>query len=157
MNHITSLVIKYIYTAAISAILLTFLIVPSITLGASLGIALALTLALYFLGDQYILPRFGNLPTVIFDFVLAAVIISLANLFMVQTVTFGAAVVTGIVIAAAEWVFHQYVMTDIEPATAEEIGGFAPMADDGGEENCCQDNDGQNNEQHCEHDDHHHE
>ncbi len=151
MNHIISLVIKYIYTAAITSILLTYLLVPSITLGASLGIALALTLVLYFTGDRYILPRFGNLPTVIFDFVLAGVIISTSNLFMVQTVTFGAALVTGIAIAAAEWLFHGYIMREIVPSTAGEMGGFSPIPDEN------HDHDHNHHEEHHEghHDEHH--
>lgn len=136
MNHIIFLVIKYIYTAAISAILLTYLLVPSVSLGASLVIALFVTLALYFIGDLNILPRFGNLTTVIFDFILAAVIIGLANLFMVETVTFSMTIVAAVVIAAAEWFFHHYIMREVVPAAVNEQGSFCPASDDTQKHTC---------------------
>lgn len=110
MEHIRPLVIKYIYTAAITAILLTYILVPSVALGTSLVIALFVTLALYFVGDLIILPRYGNVPAVVANFVMAAVILALANAFTVETISFAAAIVTAVGIGIAEWFFHRYVL-----------------------------------------------
>ncbi|NLA26676.1 MAG: DUF2512 family protein, partial [Firmicutes bacterium] len=57
MEHIRPLVIKYIYTAAITVIFLSYLLIPAVPPGSSLVIALAVALVLYFLGDRILLPR----------------------------------------------------------------------------------------------------
>lgn len=120
MNRSVNLLIKYIYTAVITSVLLTYLLVPSISLVASLIVAAFVTLASYFIGDLYVLPRMGNLGAVVVKFALAAVIFGLSNLFMAEVVTFSMAVVTAVVIAVAEWFSHRYLTMDVDTAAEDE-------------------------------------
>lgn len=120
MNRSVNLLIKYIYTAVITSVLLTYLLIPSISLVASLIVAAFVTLASYFVGDLYVLPRVGSLGAVIVKFALAAAIFGLSNLFMSEVVTFSMAVVTAAVIAAAEWFSHRYLTMDVDTATEDE-------------------------------------
>lgn len=121
MEHIRPLVIKYIYTAAITIIFLTYLLVPSVALGSSMIVALFITLVLYFAGDRFLLPRFGTLTMAIANFVLAAIVLSLANAFVTERISTGAILATAVVIGVAEWFFYRYVRTEISPGVEGEI------------------------------------
>lgn len=113
LEHIRPLVIKYIYTAAITVIFLSYLLIPAIPLGSSLVIALVVALVLYFVGDRLLLMRFGALPTAIANFVMAAVVLALAGPFVRQTIGTGAILATSAVTGVAEWIFYRYIRTEI--------------------------------------------
>ncbi len=127
MEHIRPLIIKFIYTAAITMIFLSYLLIPAVPMGSSLVIALVVTLVLYFVGDRYLLPRFGALPTAIANFIMAAVILALAGPFVRQTIGTGAILATAAVTGVAEWVFYRYVRGEI--GTAAEGGEMASAPD----------------------------
>lgn len=123
MEHIRPLIIKFIYTAAITMIFLSYLLIPAIPMSSSLVIALVVTLVLYFVGDRYLLPRFGALPTAIANFIMAAVILALAGPFVRQNIGTGAILATAAVTGVAEWVFFRYIRGEI--GTAAEAGDMA--------------------------------
>ncbi len=126
METARPLIIKYIYIAAISIIFLTYLQVPSISLGASLILSVFITLALYFAGDRFLLPRFGTVASAIANFVIAAVIFSLANAFVREPVHTGTILAASAVIGVAEWFYFRYVLGEATPvAEGEDFSSFA--------------------------------
>lgn len=141
MEHIRPLLIKYIYTAAITIIFLTYLLVPAVDLGASLLVALFITLVLYFAGDRFILPRFGTLSAAIANFVLAAVVLALANAFVREPIGTGAILATAAVIGVAEWIFFRYARAAVIPgaegqemaSVPEFLGDNQPQPENRGE------------------------
>jgi hypothetical protein len=141
MEHIRPLIIKYIYTAAITIIFLTYLLVPSVSLGSSMIIALFITLVLYFAGDRFLLPRFGTLAAAIANFVIAAVVLSLANAFVREPLGTGVILATAAVIGVAEWFFFRYARTEVSPAA--EGGEIASFPEFLGDHETQQDNRGQ--------------
>ncbi|MEW5786002.1 MAG: DUF2512 family protein [Bacillota bacterium] len=126
MEQIRPLLIKYIYTAAITILILTYLLVPSVALGSSLIIALFITLVLYYAGDRFLLPRFGTVATAIANFVLAAIVLAVANGFVREPITTGSILTAAVVIGVAEWFFYRYARSEVSPATAGgDITSFA--------------------------------
>lgn len=126
METIRPLLIKYIYIAAITIIFLTYLQVPSVALSTSLILALFVTLALYFAGDRFLLPRFGTVASAIGNFVIAAVILSLSNAFVRETITTGAILASSAVIGVAEWFFFRYARSEVTPAMeGGDVSSFA--------------------------------
>jgi hypothetical protein len=126
METIRPLLIKYIYIAAITIIFLTYLQVPSVALGTSLILALFVTLALYFAGDRFLLPRFGTVASAIANFVIAAVILSLSNAFTREPITTGAILSSAAVIGVAEWFYFRYARSEVTPAMeGGEVTSFA--------------------------------
>ncbi len=121
MNHAPSILIKFIYTAAITATMLTFLAQPALALSSSLLIALLLTFALYLAGDLMVLPRYGNQVTVVFDFVLTSILLGFSNLVMPQTAPLGGVITSAIIIAAAEWLFHSMLQQEQAQKELPEI------------------------------------
>jgi ABC-type nickel/cobalt efflux system permease component RcnA len=116
VETVRPLLIKYIYIAAITIIFLTYLQVPSVALGTSLILAVFVTLALYFAGDRFLLPRFGTVASAIANFVIAAVILSLSNAFVREPITTGAILASAAVIGVAEWFFFRYARSEVTPA-----------------------------------------
>ncbi len=127
MEHIRPLVIKYIYTAAITMIFLSHLLIPAVPLGSSLIIALFVTAALYLAGDRYLLQRFGALLTSVGNFVIAAIILALAGPFVRQAVGAGAVLATAAATGVAEWVYYRYIRTEINIGEKDE--NIAPAHD----------------------------
>lgn len=142
MEHIRPLVIKYIYTAAITMIFLSHLLIPAVPLGSSLILALVVTAALYLAGDRYLLQRFGALLTAVGNFVIAAIILALAGPFLRQPVGAGAILATAAATGVAEWVYYRYIRSEVDIGEKEESmasdqdffnGSDAPP--EGGEDN----------------------
>ncbi|HOL18334.1 MAG TPA: DUF2512 family protein [Bacillota bacterium] len=126
METARPLIIKYIYIAAITIIFLTYLQVPSVALGTSLILSVFIALALYFAGDRFLLPRFGTVASAIANFVIAAVIFSLANAFVREPVTTGTILAASAVIGVAEWFYFRYARSEVTPATeGEDFSSFA--------------------------------
>ncbi len=120
MEQIRPLLIKYIYTAAITIIFLTYLLVPSVPLVNSMIIALFITLILYYAGDRFILPRFGTLATAISNFVFAAIVLAVANGFVPETLTSGIVLAAAAVIGVTEWFFFRYARSEV--ASSVDVG-----------------------------------
>ena len=133
MEHIRPLIVKFIYTAAITMIFLSYLLIPAVPISSSLVIALVVTLVLYFAGDRYLLPRFGALPTAIANFIIAAVILVLAGPFVREDIGTGAVLATAAVIGVAEWVFFRYVRSEMGIVSETENMASAPEFFGGGE------------------------
>jgi len=80
MDHAKALVIKFV---AISIVLLSILsIYDTSTLGGILLISLFVTGVAYFLGDLFILPRYGNLIAIIADVALTFISVWLLGMLL---------------------------------------------------------------------------
>jgi len=110
MDQIKPIIIKFIYIAAITLIFLTYLLVPSVPIAASLVTSVAVTLVLYYVGDRFILTRYGALTAAIANFVLASLVFSLARSFIRQPLSAGAIFSSAAVIGVAEWFYYRYAM-----------------------------------------------
>lgn len=127
MQTIRPLIIKYIYIAAITIVFLTYLQIPSVPLGTSLIVALFLTPALYLAGERYLLPQFGTVATAIGSFVIAAIILSLANTFVREPITTGVILSASAIMGIAEWFYFRYILSDTAPVME---GGYTnPLAE----------------------------
>lgn len=108
MRHIVALIVKYLFLLAINAVVLTS--VTDATFGQAAVVALVMTVLLYLLGDLFVLPTMGNMSAVIADSGLALVIAWLAPVYtMISGVTFGQALVIGLLVGVAEYFFHSYL------------------------------------------------
>ncbi len=109
MDQIRPVVIKFAYIAAITLIFLTFLLTPSVPILASLGISVVITLVLFYAGDRFALPRYGALTASIANFVLAALVYSLARSFVTQPLSGGVVFSSAAVIGVAEWFYYRFI------------------------------------------------
>ena len=121
MDQLRPIVIKFIYIAAITLIFLTFLLVPSVPILASLGVSVVITLVLFYAGDRFVLPRYGALTASIANFVLSALVYSLARSFITQPLSGGAIFSSAAVIGVAEWFYYRFIQ--FSPVMGGEIGG----------------------------------
>ena len=133
MVQIRPLLIKYIYTAAITILFLTYLLEPGVALTTSLIAALFITLILYLAGDRFLLPRFGSIATAIANFVLAAIVLALANGFVREEITTASILATAAVIGVAEWLFFRFARSEV--AEGSDISSFAEFLGDSPAEN----------------------
>lgn len=112
-------------TALLVKLLLTF-IAGWITLGAMDGnsfgwiltFAILGTILNYILGDLYVLPSYGNISASIADGIMAAALAYVLDLFSDNFDTrFGTLLVLGVIVAAAEYFFHRYLIKSdkVEP------------------------------------------
>ena len=105
----TALVVKFVMTFVLAALLFTVL--DRNALVWSTAVAVAGTILNYFLGDLYVLPKFGNLTASVGDGILAilvAYIVDLAVLDFRTTVT--SLILFGALVAVGEYFFHQYLL-----------------------------------------------
>lgn len=112
MKHLTALLIKWAY---IEAIVLAVLI-PTTDAGAGQAtvVALATTLLLYAAGDLMVLPTLGNISAVMGDAGLALLTVWAAPLYSgVMEVGFVTALTIAAIIAAVEYIFHQYLLNTV--------------------------------------------
>lgn len=121
MDQIRPVVIKFIYIAAVTLIFLTYLLVPSVPILASLVVSVVVTLVLYYIGDRFILTRYGALTASVANFVLAALVFSLARSFIRQPLSAGAIFSSAAVIGVAEWFYYRYARE--APVMEGEVGG----------------------------------
>lgn len=125
METIRPLIIRYLYIAAITIIFLTYLQIPAVPLGTSLILALFITPALYLAGERYLLPQFGAVASAIANFVLTAIILSLANTFVREQIATGAILSAAAATGVAEWFYFRYAPFMAAPAM--EGGGASPF------------------------------
>ncbi|SFE08879.1 Protein of unknown function [Lentibacillus persicus] len=112
MEHGKALVIKGLLT------LIALFIVLGLGFGVSFGNVLIMTAVLgiisYFAGDLGVLPKNGNIMASISDFGLTFLVVWLMGMLLANigfTTMAGAALISALVIAAAEYFFHIYITT----------------------------------------------
>jgi Protein of unknown function (DUF2512) len=121
MKHFWALLIKF---ATIGTVLFSFLsIFNTASLPVILFISVITTAISYFVGDLYILPKFGNFIATIADFGLSFVLIWLLSALMINST--GSMLMTTLIIAltiaGVEALFHLYVNTHVNSNSAESV------------------------------------
>jgi len=110
-----TLLLKYAMTFV--AGFLTLYLIDGNSVLEVLAIALALTALNYILGDLMILPATNNLIASIADGLMAALVTYIiALIFPAITVSFLSLLILGVLIAAAEYFLHIYLMASHEVA-----------------------------------------
>ena len=108
MEHVRALVIKFLMTLVVLGIV--FAMLSDLTFAEMILLSLMVTALAYVLGDLLILPAWGNGWAVAADFALV-----LLSTWVVSRFLFGAGVipwayvVSAIVVAAGEYLFHLYL------------------------------------------------
>lgn len=112
MRHISALVIKYLMTAIVLAIILP--LAGRASFGAALLAAVFVTAIDYLAGDLIVLPYFGNGWAVFADIILATATLWAVQFYLpAMNVSFLGALVAAAVLAMGEWFFHFYVMGNV--------------------------------------------
>ncbi|MCX7709387.1 MAG: YndM family protein [Clostridia bacterium] len=114
MRHVFALVFKLLVVGIIVGIVLA----PRTNIWFSdyAFIVLTVTFVSYLLGDLVILPRTNNTIATIADIGLSLVTIYMFNFIIPGTrIYFWDALLTSVVLAVGEWVFHKLVATTIVP------------------------------------------
>ncbi|MGE5583906.1 MAG: DUF2512 family protein [Bacillota bacterium] len=100
-------------------LIILFLLIPIFgksTWTQTIVTGIILVLLSYIAGDLWILPKYGNMPALIADFVLAAAVIWLMMKALPHFVlTSGGVWVTALVLALGEWLFHLYLQATHAP------------------------------------------
>ncbi|CAM3181515.1 YndM family protein [Filibacter tadaridae] len=111
MKYITALIIKFIMLTAVLWIVLGIF---GVSFADILLTSIVLT-GVSFIGDVFILPRVGNMVATLADFGLAFVMIWLmGSVLFEQPVRLGiASLISAMVIAAGEFVFHMYLLKQV--------------------------------------------
>jgi hypothetical protein len=118
MKHISALLIKFAMIAVVLEIVLGFL--TDLTFGEILYISLAVTAAAYILGDLLILSVSNNTVATIADAGLALFVIYMFNfVYGDGRISFSDALVSAVVLAVGEWIFHKYVAKSVFPNREE--------------------------------------
>ncbi|NPV70133.1 MAG: DUF2512 family protein [Firmicutes bacterium] len=105
---VTALIVRFLLTLV--AAWIAFSWVGFNPLDQIVLLAVVGTIVNYVLGDLMVLPRYGNLVASVGDGVLAAVVAYLVDLFLPAFRTnFLSLVLFGVLVAIAEYVFHQYL------------------------------------------------
>lgn len=121
MKHFWALLIKF---AVIGTVLFSFLsIFNTASLPVILFISVVTTAISYFVGDLYILPKFGNFIATVADFGLSFVLIWILSALMINST--GSMLATtffiALTIAGVEALFHLYVNTHVNSNSAESV------------------------------------
>lgn len=118
-RHATALLIKFIMIAIISIVLLPLF--SQINATQAFVIALVLTIVAYFVGDLWILHRYGNISATISDVVIAALVIGIADQILHNTMTITATgwIVVLALIGFGEWYFHKYLVIPMKEVPSE--------------------------------------
>lgn len=108
MRHVTAMIIKFLMLGLVCLIALPLL--ATVTAVQAIGLAVALTVIAYVIGDLLILPTFGNWTAVVSDIVLAFLVLWGAN-YVVRTLAVGfwAAAITAVIIGVGEYFFHTWL------------------------------------------------
>lgn len=113
MEHLRSLVIKFVMMTAMLAVVFGFLY--GVSFGDILTISFILTITAYLVGDLLILPRFGNTAATIADFGLAYLGAWMIGAMIIEEpIRLGtASFLSAALIAIGEVFFHRYVVNDV--------------------------------------------
>lgn len=114
MNRLfVSILIKLVFTFL--AAWLAFDVLINNPFVAIVIFAITATIINYLLGDLIILKNFGNVVASIADGIIAIILAYLFDLLSADfRVTFGTALVFGIIVAVSEYAFHKYLVTNRE-------------------------------------------
>jgi len=115
-NTATALIVKFVITffaAAIAFMLLRnsgFTTTGNATWLWILIVGILATAANYFLGDLYVLPRYGNVVASIVDGIAAALVAYIIALIATPfDTTFASLTIFALLVAVAEYFFHRYL------------------------------------------------
>lgn len=113
MEHLRSLVIKFVMMTAMLAVVFGFLY--GVSFGDILTISFILTITAYLVGDLLILPRFGNTAATIADFGLAYLGAWMIGAMIIEEpIRLGtASFLSAALIAIGEVFFHRYVVNNV--------------------------------------------
>lgn len=113
MEHLRSLVIKFVMITAMLAVVFGFLY--GVSFGDILTISFILTITAYLVGDLLILPRFGNTAATIADFGLAYLGAWMIGAMIIEEpIRLGtASFLSAALIAIGEVFFHRYVVNNV--------------------------------------------
>ncbi|KIO65846.1 hypothetical protein B4064_2415 [Caldibacillus thermoamylovorans] len=113
MEHLRSLVIKFVMITAMLAVVFGFLY--GVSFGDILTISFILTITAYLVGDLLILPRFGNTAATIADFGLAYLGAWMIGAMIIEEpIRMGtASFLSAVLIAIGEVFFHRYVVNNV--------------------------------------------
>lgn len=121
MKHLTALVIKFVFTAVITLLILTGM--SGVNAGPALWVALILTLALYSVGDLTVLPVYGNVAASLSDAALALVLVWIAPFYApMRAISFTSTLAAAALIGVAEYFFHGYVENRVLADTVSDAG-----------------------------------
>ncbi len=112
MRHISAIIIKYIMTAIVLAVVLP--LAGRASLGTALLAAVFVTAISYLAADLLVLPYFGNVWAVFADFILATATIWATQFYLpAMSVSLAAALLAAAVLGVGEWFFHFYVKENV--------------------------------------------
>lgn len=114
MRHVMALVIKTIMVTAVLIVVMS--IMNNYPVGSTFVLALLVSGLAYLAGDLGVLPISNNTVATVADFGLATLTIWLVGPFIVEAfIPFTIALLSGVVIAAGEWIFHKYMTETVLP------------------------------------------
>lgn len=113
MKHIGPLFIKFLMSLAVTTIILG--LIYNVTFGDILFISILLTGISYFLGDLFILPRYGNTVATIADFGVTFIATWLLGIMVIERIIpLGiASFFVALFISLGEILFHRYMESSI--------------------------------------------
>lgn len=113
MEHIKALLIKFVLCTAMLFVVLGLFF--GVDFGEVLTISVVLTGASYFIGDLWILPKYGNVSATIADFGLAFIVLMLLGGAIIDDAIplFAASLISAAAIAIGEAFFHNYMANQV--------------------------------------------
>ncbi len=124
MKHIHVLFIKFVASLIVFWVSLDLFF--DATIVDILSFSILLTVVSYFIGDQILLPRIGNLNSVIVDFFLTYLIVWIFGGILFESylqVAWGS-IISAILIAGSEVFVHSYILRTIKPTVQERHQSF---------------------------------
>jgi len=108
-NTATALLVKFALTFVATLVTLGF--IANNPLAWVLVVAILVTALNYLLGDSVVLPKMGNIVAALGNGVMAALVALIVAFLVTNFYTpFGILVVFGVLVAAAEYFFHNYLL-----------------------------------------------
>ena len=107
MKHLGAIIIKFVMIAVILEIIL--MLMTSLSFASILLVSLGVTVLAYLIGDIWILRKTNNIVATISDVILSLVVILLFNLFYRPGISFGAAILSAVIIGIGEYFYHKFI------------------------------------------------
>jgi len=124
MKHLNVLMIKFVVSMIIFGISLGLFF--NATFSEIISFSLLLTIISYFIGDQMILPRIGNIQTVVVDFFFAYFIVWVFGgvLFHSYVMIGWGSIISASLFAGSEVFVHSYILKNITSFVVENQRTF---------------------------------